>query len=195
MYSAIHNLWSRDHNASNGMLPSMRRRGAFRCLLVHWSCVARGRIVVTRNKRPTRKIYVTHTNSKPGQNGTRPRNLAHKPQQQRPSAAKSSTGRWCVRGVPHPSSVGRHVRLAGGVVCSCCVCGGKELHTAAETVSATRRQFERPAALNDKKIGGRIGWSHGANHVSHIVITPVRGTCRFARDAAFPPSSNCLTAT
>ena len=97
---------------------------------------------------------------------------------------------WCVRGVlcsKYLSAAGRHGRIARGVVCGCCVFyGGKELHTAVSTLSATRRQFERPETPGDKLIAGPVGWCHDAKHTPHVNIIP--GACRLARDAAFPPS-------
>ena len=79
---------------------------------------------------------------------------------------------WCVRGAlrsKRPSSAGRHGRIAGGLVCSWCGYGTEDPLTAATLFSATRRQFERPAAPSDKCIVGTTGWCHDATYGSHLV--------------------------
>lgn len=70
------------------------------------------------------------------------------------------------------------------LACGCCGYRANETHTAIKTLSATRRQFERPAPPRDKPIRGTIGWCLDAPNPSstcHRWITP-RGSSPMPRE-------------
>ena len=85
---------------------------------------------------------------------------------------------WCVRGELllrswRPSSVDRQGRIAGGGMCGRCGYGTeKDPLTAAASLSATRRQFERPArsCWRRERIGEKIGWCHGVTCTFRIYM-------------------------
>ena len=88
-------------------------------------------------------------------------------------AAKSSTVLYvmCERGTTLKTSVvgEQTCRIAGGLVCGCCRHGTEVPLATAVSLSATWRQFKRPAAPRHKRIGGNDGLvSWCIIHVPHM---------------------------
>ena len=198
MFSAIHNLSSRDHHTSHRMLPSMPRKGASRCRpneLELWSSRSK-----SGKKDQTAKLVTSHKKKprKPCQNGRRPR--MSDPQATTTAINSRVTEHrplfGCVRGVlrsKRPSSAGRHGRIAGDVMSGYCVYGGRELHIhSCQNVVCGTTTVRDSAAPREKPKEGTIDWHHDATHIFLYILfiylyiyTP--GTCRLARDAALPP--------
>ena len=105
--------------------------------------------------------------------------LGNKPQQQRSTASRDVEHRRPPCGVvlrsKRPSLAGKHGRITGGVVPGCSLCGYRSevierqeqtAFTAAVSLLATRRLFEKLTALRNRDTPGR-GRSAGAM-IQHI---------------------------